>query len=131
MENIIVLSKVKKYVKDNHGLSLGSNFVAPLNQELISSIDFAIEHAKKNNRKTVMGRDFNFYVHEPKVEAILVTASKLKAYIKEKAGMSTSKQCLEQLSVRIHKIIENSSQNTISDKRKTILDRDFAPPTHL
>lgn len=128
MDNLVVVSKLKKFVKETYGLSVATNFFEPLNKELSESISNAIDHAKRGHRKTVMGRDFNFYVHEPKVETNLVVASKLKALIKEKSEMSTSKQCAEQLTVRIQKIIEISSQKTIAAKRKTIMDKDFTAP---
>ncbi len=128
MENLVVVSKLKKFVKDTYGLSVATNFFEPLNKEIALSINVAIEHARKNKRKTVMGRDFNFYVHEPNVDTNLVVASKLKSLIKDKADMSCSKQCPEQLTVRVKKIMEISSQKTIAAKRKTIMDKDFQAP---
>lgn len=57
---------------------------------------------------------------------ILVVASKLKDYIKNKSGMNTSANVLERLSdmIRIHcdKAIEKAER----DHRKTVMDRDFS-----
>jgi histone H3/H4 len=125
MESIIVVSKVKKYVKEKYGFNTSSNFFDPINKDLYQAIDKACEHTKSTDRKTVMGRDFNFYIDKPEIDAILVVASKIKSYVKETHGLSTSKQVMEQLTVRIQKIIENASTKASEAKRKTIMDRDI------
>jgi histone H3/H4 len=56
---------------------------------------------------------------------VLVVASKIKAYIKEKSGLNTSASVMETLT----RVIENECDKAIAkaqkDKRKTIMDRDF------
>jgi histone H3/H4 len=131
MESYIVTSKVKKYIKEKGDMNTSASFFAPLNEDIVKSLDSAIDHAKKVGRKTVMGKDFNLYLENPKLDEILVVASKIKKYVKEKEGLSTSSQAMEQLTVRLQKVCELAMNNAKSDKRKTVMDRDFQAPTHL
>lgn len=131
MEMLIVLSKVKKFIKDKAGMSTSQSFFTPLNEDIYNSLDQAITHAEKTERKTVMGKDFNLYVDSPQINETLVVASKVKKHIKEKNGYSTSAQCMEQLTVRIEKICLKAIENAQAAKRKTVMDRDFEAPTML
>ncbi|MDP6977439.1 MAG: hypothetical protein QF570_02420 [Myxococcota bacterium] len=56
---------------------------------------------------------------------VLVVASKVKAYIKDKGDMKTSASVLSALSDRIRSMCEEAIENARSDGRKTILDRDI------
>lgn len=55
----------------------------------------------------------------------LVVVSKVKKYIKNKAGMNTSASVMDQLSKIVEKEIEKAVQNAKGDNRKTVMDRDF------
>lgn len=55
----------------------------------------------------------------------LVVVSKVKKYIKNKAGMNTSATVMDQLSKIVEKEIEKAVQNAKNDNRKTVMDRDF------
>ncbi|MFZ4714428.1 MAG: hypothetical protein ACOYL6_11970 [Bacteriovoracaceae bacterium] len=127
---MIVISKVKKFIKE-FGYNTSANFCDIVSADIQKSIDEAIKHAQKQSRKTVMGRDFNLYVDDPKIETVLVVASKVKAYIKEKAGLSTSSQAMDQLTVRVHQICYQAIEHAKKDKRKTVMDRDFVAPTMI
>lgn len=125
MENLVIISKVKAFIKEKQGLSTSQSFFEPLNKDITNQIDMAIEQAQKMKRKTVMGRDFSFYKENAKPDAALVVASKVKKYIKEKNAMSTSAQVIDQLSVRVERLCLNAIKNTVESKRKTVLDRDY------
>ncbi len=56
---------------------------------------------------------------------VLVVASKLKGYIKDKSGMKTSAGVLQVLSDRIRTLCDEAIATAESDGRKTVLDRDF------
>jgi histone H3/H4 len=56
---------------------------------------------------------------------VLVVASKVKAYIKEKAGMNTSASVIEALSNIIEQECNKAIENAKAEKRKTVMDRDF------
>lgn len=56
---------------------------------------------------------------------ILVVQSKLKTYIKEKSGMSTSGAVAGKLSEMIRQMCDQAIANAEAAKRKTVMDRDF------
>ena len=56
---------------------------------------------------------------------VLVVASKVKSYIKDKGDMKTSASVLTALSDRIRSMCDEAVENARSDGRKTVLDRDF------
>ena len=55
---------------------------------------------------------------------VLVIASKVKKYIKEKADMNTSASTIEVLSNAVAKLCDQAIENARSDGRKTVKDRD-------
>lgn len=58
---------------------------------------------------------------------VLVIASKLKNYIRSKSGgMNMSASVLEQLSDIVRQHCDKAIENARSDKRKTVMDRDFS-----
>ncbi len=57
---------------------------------------------------------------------VLVVASKIKSYIKDKGDMKTSANVLEVLSDRLRGLCDKAIESARSDGRKTVLDRDFS-----
>ena len=53
-------------------------------------------------------------------EEVLVVASKLKSYIREKSGMNTSASVLTALSDRIRELCDQAIENARNDGRKTV-----------
>lgn len=56
---------------------------------------------------------------------VLVVASKVKAYIKEKSGMNTSASVMEALTKVIEHECNRAIEKAQGEKRKTVMDRDF------
>lgn len=56
---------------------------------------------------------------------VLVVASKLKNYIKQKSGMNTSSAVVDVISDRIRELTDQAIESAKSDGRKTVMDRDF------
>ncbi|MBS1962161.1 MAG: NFYB/HAP3 family transcription factor subunit [Bdellovibrionales bacterium] len=56
---------------------------------------------------------------------ILVVASKLKNYIREKSGMNTSAAVIEVLSNKLRHLCDEAVERAKQDGRKTVMDRDF------
>ena len=56
---------------------------------------------------------------------VLLVISKLKKYIKEKGDMSTSANVAPALSAKIRELCDQAIENAKSDRRKTVMDRDF------
>jgi len=57
---------------------------------------------------------------------ILVVASKLKKHIRSTAGMSTSANVAPVLSDIIRSLCAQAIEKAKADRRKTVMDRDFA-----
>jgi histone H3/H4 len=57
---------------------------------------------------------------------VLVVASKVKNYIKDRGDMKTSGNVLQVLSDRIRSMCDDAIQSARNDGRKTVLDRDFS-----
>ena len=56
---------------------------------------------------------------------ILVVVSKLKAYIRSKAGMNTSGNVAPALSDIVRGLCDRAIDKAREDGRKTVMDRDF------
>ena len=131
MESLIVISKVKKFIKEKADMNTSSGFFEPLNADIVKACRDAVAHAQKLGRKTVMGKDFNLYVEKSDIEEALVVASKVKKLIKDEATLSTSSQAIDQLTIRVQAACLKAIENARADKRKTVMDRDFTAPTSL
>jgi histone H3/H4 len=58
-ELLVVVSKLKKYIRSKHGMSTAGNVASALSDVVRNLCDQAIERAKEDGRKTLMDRDFN------------------------------------------------------------------------
>ncbi len=58
-ELLIVVSKLKKYIRSTHGMSTAGNVASALSDSVRNLCDQAIERAEADGRKTLMDRDFN------------------------------------------------------------------------
>ncbi|MEE3332307.1 MAG: hypothetical protein VX246_15680 [Myxococcota bacterium] len=58
-------------------------------------------------------------------DEVLVVASKVKGYIKEKGDLKTSASVLTALSDKIRQMCDQAVEAARQDGRKTVLDRDF------
>lgn len=56
---------------------------------------------------------------------VLVVASKVKKYIKDKSDMNTSASVMEELTKVVTKACDDAIERAKNDKRKTVKDRDF------
>ncbi len=57
---------------------------------------------------------------------VIVVASKVKGYIRERSGMNTSANSLEAISDKIRSMCDAAIESARNDRRKTVKDRDFA-----
>lgn len=57
---------------------------------------------------------------------VLVVASKVKKYVKEKAEMNTSGAVMQALSDYLSKKLDQAIEHAKSEGRKTVMDRDVA-----
>lgn len=128
-EHLVIVSKVKNFIKQQQGLNVSTHFFTKLDEDVLQAITEAVENTKKLGRKTVLGRDFNFFKEHPKFDEALVVASKIKRLIKDLGDLNTSAQVVEQLTMRVQRICLDAIAHAVNDKRKTVMDRDFMPPT--
>jgi histone H3/H4 len=56
---------------------------------------------------------------------VLIVTSKVKNYIKSKAGMSTSASVVDVLSDKVRELCDAAIENAQNSKRKTVMDKDF------
>ena len=56
---------------------------------------------------------------------ILIVASKLKAYIKDKYDMNTSAGVMEVLSHQVRRLTDRAAEKAKAEGRKTVMDRDY------
>jgi histone H3/H4 len=59
---------------------------------------------------------------------ILVVASKVKAFIREKSGCNTSAETIEALSKVLEQLLSTSIENAKAQGRKTVMARDVTLP---
>lgn len=57
---------------------------------------------------------------------VLVVASKVKKYIKEKSELNVSASVMEELSRIVTRECDKAIERAKQDNRKTVMDRDFA-----
>ncbi|OGQ38089.1 MAG: hypothetical protein A2W61_06200 [Deltaproteobacteria bacterium RIFCSPLOWO2_01_44_7] len=57
---------------------------------------------------------------------LLVVASKVEKYIKEKADMNTSANAMPALTAVVAKALDQAIEHAKQDGRKTVMDRDVA-----
>ncbi len=58
-------------------------------------------------------------------QEILIVASKLKHYIRDKSDMNTSASVMDRLSEIVRELSDKAIDNARAEGRKTVLDRDF------
>jgi len=59
-EVLIVVSKLKNYIRDKSSFNTSGNVAPKLSAMLRTLCDGAIERARQDGRKTLMDRDFEF-----------------------------------------------------------------------
>lgn len=57
-ETLIVVSKLKNYIREKSGMNTSAAVAEVLTDKIRLMCDMAVENAKKDGRKTVMDRDF-------------------------------------------------------------------------
>lgn len=58
-DTLVVVSKVKKFIREQSGLNTSEDCINALTRKVVQECLKAIEHARTAGRKTVMGRDIN------------------------------------------------------------------------
>lgn len=61
----------------------------------------------------------------PMETEVLIVASKLKQYVKDKYDLSTSANVMDALSREVRLITDRAAKKAMAEGRKTLMDRDF------
>ena len=57
-ETLVIVSKLKKHIKESSGMNTAGNVAPALSDQIRQMCSRAIESARSDGRKTVMDRDF-------------------------------------------------------------------------
>ncbi len=138
LDILVVAAKLKDYIRTRAGMSTSDRALGMLSDHLRELSDRAIASAGADGRKTVLERDIAPLVArglaslasgatetDDRDGEVLVVASKLKAYVKARAGMSTSDAVIPLLSTHLRRLARGAIRHAGTDDRKTVLDRDF------
>jgi histone H3/H4 len=120
---LVVVSKVKNYIRAKSGMNTASNVAEKLTEIVKSTSDQAIQKAQSDNRKTLMDRDFENQNSDE--SEVLVVVSKLKNYVRAKSGMNTAASVAGKMTGLIKNACDQAIEKAKSDGRKTVMDRDF------
>ncbi len=55
---LVVVSKLKKYIRSKYGMNTSGNVADILSDNIRAMCNKAAEHAQNDGRKTIMSRDF-------------------------------------------------------------------------
>ena len=133
-EVLVVVSKLKNYVRSTADMNTSGGVAATLSGLVKALCTQAIENAKRDGRKTLMERDFantsmdqaTASPSEAAKDDALVVVSKLKNYVRTTSGMNTSGGVAATLSVLVKGLCNQGIENAKKDGRKTLMERDFS-----
>ena len=86
---------------------------------------WAEERFSPKNLETLSNKSSLLTTTSSKNNDVLIIASKLKDYIKNKADMNTSANVMDRLSDIVRRHCDNAINKARQDGRKTVMDRDF------
>lgn len=64
-------------------------------------------------------------IESPMETEVLIVASKLKQYVKDKYDLSTSANVMDALSREVRRLTDQAAKKAMAEGRKTLMDRDF------
>jgi histone H3/H4 len=90
-----------------------------------SAAGSAAGSAAATERRRIVGQVASTTVPEPVEKDVLVVVSKLKKFVKDRSGMSTSDSAIAVLSDHLRWLSVEASRKAAEDGRKTVMDRDY------
>ena len=88
--------------------------------------DVSIEQNSNNSpRRIIVQAKSSTATEVDNSEEILIVASKLKQYIKDKYDMNTAANVMEALSRDVRRLTDKAVSKAKSEGRKTVMDRDY------
>jgi len=107
----------------NHKSAWAEEERAPSKQSFLNNLP--LNNEKPRRRIIVVNKTQENSVNSNIPKDILIVASKLKAYIKNRSDMNVSANVLERLSDIVRNECNNAIEQAQSEGRKTVMDRDF------
>jgi histone H3/H4 len=139
LDILVIAAKLKDYIRLRAGMSMADRALGLLSDHLRQLCDQAISAAGRDGRRTIMDRDVTPLITrgleslatgagdpDDRVDDVLIVTSKLKAYVKARAGMNTSDSVPLVLSSHVRSLARQAIRYAGTDDRKTVLDRDFS-----
>ena len=83
------------------------------------------ENQNENGPRRILVQSKTSQEIENSETEILIVASKLKQYIKDKYDMSTSANVMDILSHKVRRLTDRAIEKAKSEGRKTVMDRDY------
>jgi histone H3/H4 len=134
-EVLVVMSRLKEYVKDHAGMATSDRVAGVLSDHLRELLDDAAVSALNDHRKTLLERDVEPLVdrrsaalgtsnEDDASDVVLVIVLKVKQYVRESSALSTSDAILPLLSGHVRHLAREACRAAARDDRKTVLDRD-------
>jgi LytS/YehU family sensor histidine kinase len=109
----------------NHKNSWAEENRSPKKENYIPELIVA-ENTTPTKRILIQSRPaINSNSHTYDSSEILIVASKLKQYIKDKYDMNTSANVMEILSNDVRRLTDKAVEKARSEGRKTLMDRDY------
>lgn len=104
----------------NHKSAWAEEERAPSKEEAMAQENSAERQPK---RVIVSSKPASNNANYPK--DVLIVASKLKAYVKERYDLNTSANVMDKLSDLVRELTDKAVENAGREGRKTLMDRDF------
>ncbi len=89
-----------------------------------ATAEAAAEAAERKPRRRIVASESPASGGSAPAGEVLIVASRLKDYVRERTGMNTSDKVLGPLSDIVREVIDEACQNAERDGRRTVLDRD-------
>jgi hypothetical protein len=90
--------------------------------EALAAVEREKAERAEEGRRRVVALDTSGTTTVPR--EVLVIASRMKAYVRDRSGMNTSDAVMDKLSDHLRALMEVAMRNAAEDGRKTVLDRD-------
>ena len=123
LETLVVMSQVKDYLQA-HELGPHKELMAALSDRVRELCERASLNARRDERKTLMERDFSKARQAPKTKTLIV-ASRLKRFVKARTGLNTSNGVIGLLSEHVALMLHQGVRAANDEGRA------FVTPQHL
>ncbi|MDD4976419.1 MAG: hypothetical protein PHY93_18825 [Bacteriovorax sp.] len=105
----------------NHKSSWAEENRSPRKEEAVVEVNNSVQ----SPRRILVQSKANLPTQSDDSQEVLIVASKLKQYIKDKYDMNTAANVMEALSRDVRRLTDRAVEKARSEGRKTVMDRDY------